>query len=342
MQKRKMVYNDYISKDGIVFDKFWIDGGGYVLKKRKIQGKQVWLAVVCAMAVFWQCGTDAQAAEYSQTASADVLMQTQTGADASLFNGSVSDNSALTTMPDAGAADDAQTEENAGEDAEKNSSAGELEAIGEAGEVNAAEEIVQVVDSTQLQTLNYKDSILTDWQQINEALRTLSPDSLTNPDTDAKALVLQLQNVSDIPAGIKDSIISDDSGYTKYLHCNIGYGASLVFSGSSDNSGFNGVSNASVTVDSEKRGKKSMAVTVRFASHEDMGTVASLHVNLPQCTKGTKVSVYAETVSMDADGNVTVGENACIGNTKADENGNVEVLIQSTANYMFVYKAAKE
>ena len=337
-----MVYNDYINKDGIVFDKFEINGGGYVLKKIRIQGKQGLLSVVLVLAVFMWCGMDAQAAEYMQTAPEDILMQAQTVPDASVFTGSVSDNSALTTMPDAGTADAIPPSENAEEDTEKNGSAEEAGAVGETGAVNAGEETVQVVDSTQLQTLNYKDSILTDWQQINEALRTLSPDSLVNPDTDGKSLVLQLQNVSDIPAEIKDNIVSDDSGYTKYLHCNVGYGASLVFSGASDNSGFNGISNASVTVDSEKRGKKSMAVTVRFASHEDMGTVASLHVNLPQCAKGTKVSVYAETVSMDADGNVTVGENACIGNTKADENGNVEVVIQSTANYMFVYKAAKE
>lgn len=200
--------------------------------------------------------------------------------------------------------------------------------------------VAQEVDSSQLQTLNYKTGILTDWEQINEALHTLSPDALT--DGDGGALVLRLQNVSGIPAGIKDSLASDGSGYAKYLHCNVGSGAALVFGGNTDNSGFQGVSDASVTVDSEKRGKKSMAVTVKFASHEDMGTVASLHVNLPQCSKGTKVSVYAETVSLDEEGNVDVGENACIGTTKADGNGNVEVPIQSTANYMFVYKAAKE
>ncbi len=292
-----------------------------MLKGIGIQGKQVLLSAVFVFAAFMRCEMNVQAA------------------DASTFIGSVSDNSALTTIPDAGTADDVQMTENADGDAERIDGIGELEAA-EAGE--EAEVTIQAVDSTQLQTLNYRDGILTDWQQINEALGALSPDSLVNPDTDGKSLVLQLQNVGSIPAEIKDSIVSDDSGYTKYLHCNIGSGASLVFSGASDNSGFNGVSNTSVAVDSEKRGKKSMAVTVRFASHEDLGTVASLHVNLPQCAKGTKVSVYAETVSLDADGNVTVGENACIGNTKADENGNVEVLIQSTANYMFVYKAAKE
>lgn len=45
---------------------------------------------------------------------------------------------------------------------------------------------------------------------------------------------------------------------------------------------------------------------------------------------------------MDEEGNVIVGENACIGTTKAGENGNIEIPIQSTANYMFVYKGAKE
>ena len=262
-------------------------------------------------------------------------------------------------IPDGGNTDSGQTDnggtENGGDVQEPDGGNTEEPAVPEIPDVladpavtvepevpDAVPEPVQVVDSNQLQTLNYTDGILTDWQQIMDGLRTLSPDVLSNADAGSKSLVLQLQNVTDIPAGIGECLSADGSGYTKYLHCNIGYGASLVSSGASDNSGFQGVSNASVTVDSEKRGKKSMAVTVRFASHEDMGTVASLHVNLPQCSKGTKVSVYAETVSMDADGNVTVGENACIGNTKADENGNVEVLIQSTANYMFVYKAAKE
>lgn len=215
-----------------------------------------------------------------------------------------------------------------------------LEETGDAGIGKEVPELAQEADSSQLQSLNYKAGILTDWQQINEALRGLSADSLTG--SGAGGLVLQLQNVSGIPAEIKDSLVSEDPDNTKYLHCNVGYGVALVFGGNTDNSGFGGISDASATVDSEKRGKKSMAVTVKFASHEDMGTVASLHVNLPQCSKGTKVSVYAETVSLDDDGNVTVGENACIGNTKADENGNVEVPIQSTANYMFVYKAAKE
>lgn len=198
----------------------------------------------------------------------------------------------------------------------------------------------QVISSTQMQTINYKDRILTDWQQIIEALGTLSPEALTGGA--GGTLVLQMQNVSDIPAGIKDGLKADGSGNAKALHCNVGYGVSLVFNGNTDNSGFNGISNASATVTSEKRGKRSMQTTVRFGSHENLGTVASLQVNLPQCEEGTKVSVYAETVSVDASGNVIVGENVCIGNTKADANGNIEVPIQSMANYMFVYKAAKE
>lgn len=198
----------------------------------------------------------------------------------------------------------------------------------------------QVISSTQMQTINYKDRILTDWQLIIEALGTLSPEALTGGA--GGTLVLQMQNVSDIPAGIKDVLKADGSGNAKALHCNVGYGVSLVFNGNTDNSGFNGISNASATVTSEKRGKRSMQTTVRFGSHENLGTVASLQVNLPQCEEGTKVSVYAETVSVDAAGNVTVGENVCIGNTKADANGNIEVPIQSMANYMFVYKAAKE
>ena len=111
-----------------------------------------------------------------------------------------------------------------------------------------------------------------------------------------------------------------------------------MLNGASDIGGFHGISNTRVTVSSERRGKKSVATTVRFESHEDIGAVASLQVNLPECSKGTKVSVYAETVAMDEEGNVTVGENACIGTTKAGENGNVEIPIQATANYMFIYK----
>lgn len=339
---RKKLYNDYIDKSGRVSEK----RGDCVLKRMRIEGKQILMAAAFVFTAFMRCGMDAQAA------SADELIQQQTVSegvikndalpDASTGNDSVSGNSTLGTIPNMNITDDIQAAENT----EGNNGIKEAEKANDAEPDKTAKEnvltTVQTVNNDQLQTLNYKDSILTDWQQISDALRTLSVDSLVNSDTDSKSLVLQLQNVKDIPAGIKDSLVSDESGYVKYLHCNIGYGASLVFSGAFDNSGFKGISNAAVTVDSEKRGKKSMAVTVRFAEHEDMGAMASLHVNLPQCAKGTKVSVYAETVSVDADGNVTVGENTCIGNTKADENGNVEVLIQSTANYMFVYKAAKE
>ena len=153
---------------------------------------------------------------------------------------------------------------------------------------------------------------------------------------------MQMQNVESIPAAAKDSIAPGETGYTKILQCSLGSGVSIVLNGSADNSGFRGISNTNVSVASEKRGKKSVAATVQFASHEDIGAVVSLQVNLPQCSKGTKVSVYAETVAIDDEGNVTVGENACIGTTKAGENGNVEIPIQSTANYMFVYKGAKE
>ena len=200
-----------------------------------------------------------------------------------------------------------------------------------------------VVDPSQMQTVNYKSETLTDWQQISQALKTLTPEMLTSPDGAGNTLLLQVQNVKSIPAEIKNSIaITDGSGYTKVLQCNLGYGVSLVFNGAADNSGFNGISNANVVAGSEKRGKKSVAVSVAFYSHESLGTVASLQINLPQCSKGTKVSVYAETKTVDGDGNVSVGENVCIGTTKADAEGNVEVPIQSTANYMFVYKAAKE
>ena len=208
------------------------------------------------------------------------------------------------------------------------------------------EEIIEdkpVIDPSQMQTVNYKTEILTDWQRILQALKILTPEMLTNPDEAGKTLVLQIQNVKSIPAEIKDSIATTDgSGYTKVLQCNLGYGVSMVFNGAADNSGFNGISNANVVAGSEKRGKKSVAVSVMFDSHESLGTVASLQINLPQCSKGTKVSVYAETKTVDSEGNVSVGENVCIGTTKADAEGNVEVPIQSTANYMFVYKAAKE
>lgn len=335
-----------------------------MLEKKGIQEKKITLAVTAlALAAMMQGKMEVQAAEPPQVqqqvvpegsgsvSDNDALPGNETAA------GSVSDNSALETSNGQGAvgndgqAPDSFLPDGTGIDGEgpeadaKETEAAETEGAAEPGAEGAEEALppVQEVDSSQLQTLNYKSGILTDWQQINEALRGLSPDSLTNPDMDGKSLVLQLQNVSNIPADIKDSLASDGSGYTKYLHCNIGCGVSLVFSGAADNSGFAGMSNATVTgVDSEKRGKKSMAVTIKFASHENLGTAASLHINLPQCGKGTKVSVYAETVSMDEEGNVTVGENACIGNTKADANGNVEVPIQATANYMFVYKAAKE
>ncbi len=224
--------------------------------------------------------------------------------------------------------------------------------LGEAGgaevQLEEIEEAVQeeeqpvAVSPDQFQTVNYKDQILTDWQQILDALASLTPQALNGYGEGDKTLVMQLQNVESIPAAAKDSIAPGETGYTKILQCSLGSGVSIVLNGSADNSGFRGISNTNVSVASEKRGKKSVAATVQFASHEDIGAVVSLQVNLPQCSKGTKVSVYAETVAIDDEGNVTVGENACIGTTKAGENGNVEIPIQSTANYMFVYKGAKE
>lgn len=343
-----------------------------VLGKRRKQGensirgrinKALLAVVVFVAAVLY--GMPVYAAQIPGDSVSDNSTWDSSVSDNSSWNGSVSDNSVQpgdSRGDEPSGGEDADAGEGAkkdGETQEAGTEAGEAEVKEikeetdgekdvkdtegtgkESGEQETAQ--VQAVDAGQLQTLNYKDGVLTDWQQISDALRTLSPESLANPDAGGNSLVLQVQNVAGIPAGIKDCIGPDGSGSTKYLHCNIGYGVSLVFNGSSDNSGFQGVNNTSVTVDSEKRGKKSMAVTVRFASHENFGTIAGLQINLPQCEKGTKVSVYAETVSVDADGNVTVGENACIGNTKADENGNVEVLIQSTANYMFVYKEAKD
>ncbi len=266
-------------------------------------------------------------------------------ADDAMADAAVSDNSVPAADEMEAAPSPKTEEENAGAaagiaEAEKSAASSEEAAKEEALSGKTAAE-KQVISSTQMQTINYKDLILTDWQQIIEALSTLSPEALTDGGAGG-TLVLQMQNVSDIPAGIKDGLAAGDSGYAKALHCNVGYGVSLVFNSNTDNSGFGGISNASATVTSEKRGKRSMATTVRFGSHENLGTVASLQVNLPQCEEGTKVSVYAETVSVDAAGNVILGENVCIGNTKADENGNVEVPIQSMANYMFVYKAAKE
>lgn len=212
-------------------------------------------------------------------------------------------------------------------------------------EVPVVEEIAKPVlpDPTQMQTINYKQGVLTDWAQITQALRDLTPESLTNPDLDNKMLVFQLQNVKSIPADVKDSLsASDGSGFTKVLQCNLDYGVDLVLNGAENLSGFTGIPNANIVVTSESRGKKSVATTVRFESHQSLGAVAGLQLNLPRCGKGTKVSVYAETVSVDEQGNMVVGENVCIGNTKADEQGNVAVPIQTTANYMFVYKAEKE
>lgn len=200
-----------------------------------------------------------------------------------------------------------------------------------------------VIDPNGLQTGNYKTETLSDWSQILEALKTLKPEDLTNPDTAGKTLVLQLQNVESIPAEMKDALAaSDGSGYNKVLQCNLKYGVVLAFNGAENNSGFTGIGNAKVRVESEERGKRSLATTVRFEEHKNLGTVAALQLNLPRCGKGTKVSVYAETISTDAAGNTVVGENVCIGTTKADEMGNVAVPIQSTANYMFVYRAEKE
>lgn len=192
----------------------------------------------------------------------------------------------------------------------------------------------EVIDAYQMQTVNYKDEVLTDWQQILPALKILTPEKVVNPDEANKILMLQLQNVKSIPAELKDNITqTEGSEYTKVFQCNLGYGASIVFHGSADNSNFRGISNLNVKISSEPRGKKSIATSIAFESHEDFGTVASLQVNLPDCRKGTKVSVYAETMTGD-----TLGENVCIGTTKADEQGNVEVPIQTTSNYLFLYK----
>lgn len=225
-----------------------------------------------------------------------------------------------------------------GKDENETENITEAEVKEPAVEADKTEEEPAAVDPDQFQTVNLADRILTDWQQISEALRKLTPEMIAGADVGSGTLVLQLKNVENIPAELKDGIVSGDSGYAKIVQCGLGSGVSLVLNGTSDISGFHGISNTRVSVSSERRGKKSIATTVRFESHEDIGAVASLQVNLPECSKGTKVSVYAETVAMDEEGNITVGENACIGTTKAGENGNVEIPIQSTANYMFVYK----
>ena len=233
---------------------------------------------------------------------------------------------------------DAETEtESKKPDMETKTESEELEPEAEI-EAEVKEEESVTVDPDQFQTVNLADGILTDWQQVLEVLRGLTPEMIAGADAGSGVLMLQLKNVESIPAALKDSIASNDSGYAKIVHCGLGPGVSLVLNGASDIGGFHGISNTRVTVSSERRGKKSVATTVRFESHEDIGAVASLQVNLPECSKGTKVSVYAETVAMDEEGNVTVGENACIGTTKAGENGNVEIPIQATANYMFIYK----
>lgn len=259
----------------------------------------------------------------------------------SVSENSVSENSAPVTS------DEVQENENAegGVIEEETGQLEETEDINKEQPDDKEDEVQEeeqpvVVGPDQFQTINYQQEVLTDWQQVLEALKNLTPEAVTGGGNGA--LVLQLQNVGNIPSEVKECIAAGDSGYTKILQCGLGYGVAVVLNGAEDNSGFCGISNTRVWVESEKRGKKSVATTVRFESHEDIGTVASLQVNLPQCSKGTKVSVYAETVAMDEDGNVTVGENACIGTTKAGENGNVEIPIQSTANYMFVYKEAKE
>lgn len=200
-----------------------------------------------------------------------------------------------------------------------------------------------VIDPDGLQTSNYKNETLADWAQIVEALRNLKPEELTNPDTEGKTLALQIQNVESIPVEIGGALAAaDGSGYNKILQCSLKYGVVLAFNGAEDNSGFIGLNNAKVQVMSQDRGKRSVATTVRFEEHKNLGTVAALQLNLPRCAAGTKVSVYAETISVDAAGNTVVGENVCIGTTEADDNGNVEVPIQSTANYMFVYRGEKE
>lgn len=289
---------------------------------RKIVKRMILLSViVCAVSL--QYGINAAAAEVS--------VSDNTVSENEMPEMSVSDNSVV--IP----AEDGNNEET------KDKDKAEANKVEDSDVKPENVPVEQQISSDQMQTVNYRNEVLTDWQKITEALSTLTPEALTDTSAEAPVLMLQVQNVTNIPADIKNGLATTDgSGRTKLLHCNIGYGAALVFNGSMDNSGFNGISNAGASVSSEKRGKRSMATTVRFASHENLGTVASLHVNLPQCDEGTKVSVYAETISVDANGNVTVGENVCIGNTKADENGNVEVLIQSTANYMFVYKGAKE
>lgn len=207
-----------------------------------------------------------------------------------------------------------------------------IEEVSSVSENSAPEPIV--IDAYQMQTLNYQPEVLTEWQQILPALKNLTPESVTNPDEGNKLLMLQVQNVKSIPAELKDNIATaEGTDYSKVFQCNLGYGASIVFYGTSDNSNFRGINNLNAKINTEPRGKKSVAVSVAFESHEDFGTVAGLQINLPDCKKGTKVSVYAETMMGD-----TLGENVCIGTTKADEQGNVEVPIQTTANYLFLYK----
>lgn len=334
-----------------------------VLKKRF--GKvMLLLAAVFAVTVQWELTVSAAEVSAKSSAAADYLLKGISVSDNSIYENakagiSVSDNS-LPQEPDDHTGkgigndtgivpDDVLTDSEATGQEVPDASAGNQqteEAAESVGDECDAEETAALkdrqTDSGQLQTTNYREGVLTDWQQIMEALAGLTPQALTDTAADSPTVMLQLRNVTNIPVDVKDALAADDSGYIRLLHCNIGYGAALVFNGSADNSGFVGISDASVNVYHEKRGKRSMAVTVKFASHGNLGTVVSLHVNLPQCSEGTKVSVYAETVSVDANGNMTVGENVCIGNTKADANGNVEVPIQTAANYMFVYKAAKE
>lgn len=306
----------------------------------KIGKRAVWLTVLVFVFVF-SCRMTVSATEtqnvgtVSENAVSEENAQNGSVSDNSVPNSSVSDNSVPQPQPETPPVNPpANPPEVQTVPAEQ-----KLEEV----KTEVKEEPVKekkVIDPLQFQTLNYKEETLTDWSQVIPALQSLTAEKLTG--SAGEPLVLQLQNVCNIPAEVKDALLPGAGGSAKVLQCSMGNGATIVLNGAQDNSGFCGISNTKSTVNSEKRGKKSMAVTVRFESHQNFGALAGLQINLPQCEEGTKVSVYAETITTDAQGNVSVGENVCIGTTKADGSGNVEVPIQATANYMFVYKAAKE
>lgn len=309
---------------------------------RKIKGKAMAACVLVLVCAMWG-GMPVSAAEMSVKPELRDPVQNEGDALEKEENEKEETGSEAAGNKDAGKTEDEnetdikEPEENAEPEDTTETESEETDAKADEMEEEKEEE-PEAVDPDQFQTVNLADGILTDWQQVLEALRGLTPEMIAGADAGNGTLLLQLQNVDSIPAELKDSMAANDSGYVKIVQCGLGPGVSLVLNGASDIGGFRGISNTRVSVSSERRGKKSVATTVRFESHEDIGAVASLQVNLPECSKGTKVSVYAETVAMDEEGNVIVGENACIGTTKAGENGNVEIPIQSTANYMFIYK----